>query len=107
MCGEPAEDVDFENRREVTARKPHACYGCHETIRIGDRYRRTVQCVDGAVSTYHHCLRCWRMLDALWAVTDGEPVRWDLNCGEVWENPPAEVAALAFMLPDEAQGRAA
>ncbi len=52
-----------------------------------------------------HCLRCSAIVDALRPrlafdnlfTTD----TLALDCGEVWEDPPDEIAALAFVLPGE------
>lgn len=104
MCDVDMDGVAVEHSAELTARKEHRCYGCSETIRPGDKHRRTAQLVDGEWSTYRHCRRCWAMLEALLA-EGHESVQWDLNCGEVWENPPPEIAALAFMTRDEMQRR--
>jgi hypothetical protein len=42
------------------------------------------------------------MFDAL--INRGaEAVAWDLNCGEVWEEPPDKIARLAFLTREEAQ----
>ena len=85
-----------------TARKPHRCYACRETIHPGHRYRYTSGIWDGTPHSFKHCARCWTMIDRLeeWS---GEGVRYDLNCGEVYEGDDPEMLALAFMTADEAQ----
>jgi hypothetical protein len=101
-CSEP---IASEWRR---ARKEHRCFACHEAIRPGDRYHFEAQKYD-EFETFKHCARCWAIANAILSA-GAESVRWDLNCGVSWEEafgaePPDEVAALAFMTPDEAQGR--
>lgn len=95
-------DLDEENGPSASseawrnARKSHRCHACHETIRAGDRYHVLSGIWDGSAHTFKHCARCWTMLEEL---PDGAQL--DLNCGEIWENPPEHVAALAFALPGE------
>jgi hypothetical protein len=101
MCGE-FEDADFTDSRYIVARVEHRCVACRNAIRPDDLYVRTAQGAEGSVQTFKHCLRCWQMLKAVTHHT-GEGARFDLNCGEVWENPPEHIAALAFLTPDEAQ----
>jgi hypothetical protein len=89
------------------ARKEHRCFACHETIRAGDHYHYIAQMYEGDFNTYKHCARCRAMIDALFAAGASE-VQWDLHCGTPWEEafggePTPEIAALAFMTPDEAQ----
>lgn len=94
----------------VSARKPHRCYACRETIRVGDRHHVVVQIYDGKPDRFRHCARCYAIMDAI-LDAGAESVQWDLNCGERWEENfgelPDEVAALAFITPDEAQERLA
>jgi hypothetical protein len=97
------EDIASEWRR---ARKEHRCFACRETIRPGDRYHFTAQKYDD-FDVFKHCARCWAMIGAILHAGAGS-VQWDLNCGTPWEEaferePPPEVAALAFLTPDEAQ----
>lgn len=104
MCGDPDYDSTEVHSGWRRARKEHRCVACRETIRRGDRYHRTVQAYDGTVDESRHCARCWFMCEALWA--DGvESVELDLNCGEIWDDPPDDVAALAFMSPSDAQAK--
>jgi hypothetical protein len=105
-----ADDYGVEPLVEVSprARKEHRCFACKEAIRPGDRYRKVIQIYDGEFEIFKHCLRCWRLMNAI-LDAGAETVQWDLNCGTSWEKAferpiPDEVAALAFMTPDEAQG---
>jgi hypothetical protein len=46
------------------------------------------------------------MVEALWKRNREAGEGWlavdlNLNCGEVWRDPPEDVAALAFLLPGE------
>ncbi len=95
------------------ARKEHKCYACNETIRPGDRYRRTFVAFDGRGDSYKHCLRCAAMMDA---IQEGQRkagerdtgVALGLDCGHSWqeimdEEPPPEIARLAFMSADDMQ----
>ncbi len=104
MCDyEADEQCPVWDEHEHIARKAHTCSGCRESIHPGHRYRRTATLFDGSWSTWKHCLRCAAMVDALRPVL-GERFTTetlDLNCGEVWEEPPEHVAALAFLLPGE------
>jgi hypothetical protein len=100
------DDTGYEITREWRrARKPHACFACGETVRVGDRYHVVIDVSDG-LRVYRHDARCWSIIEALWSA-GAEAVMWDLNCGESWEENfgdlPDDVAALAFMTPDEAQ----
>lgn len=90
----------------VNARKEHKCMACRETIRRGHRYHRHASVYDGSISVWRHCVRCWLMCEALWKAGAGY-IDFELNCGETWEENygalPPDVAALAFMSPDDAQ----
>ena len=103
MCDYDGEHPEFESRTWRTARKQHTCCACAETVRPGDRYHITAGRWDGQMETYKHCARCWGVCEALWK--EGSSwIDFHLNCGETWESafeedPPAEVAALAFALP--------
>lgn len=104
MCDESADYiVPVWDEIERTARREHACSGCGETVRPGHVYRRTAVLDDGHWHTWKHCRRCCAVLDALrprlgdYFTVD----TLDLACGEVWDDPPEHVAALAFVLPGE------
>ena len=84
------------------ARKEHRCYACWRLIHPGDSYHRSAQVFEGKVLGFAHCPRCWAIMEALFE-SGVDVVQWDLNCGETWENPPDDVAALAFMTAEEAQ----
>jgi hypothetical protein len=103
---------DVETESHHRARQEHTCCACRETIRKGDRYRKTFVVFEGDAYTYKHCLRCATMFDAIWrrmrAEDWGEAVDWELNCGHTWqenfaEDPPEHIARLAFMTADEMQ----
>lgn len=105
MCDNADPNNAVQDTTEPRARVEHECCACGETIRVGDRYKRTGQCNDGHWSTYIHCLRCWAMCDALFT-TGVECVAWELDCGEAWVNPPENVARLAFLTREEMQAEA-
>lgn len=103
MCDDDSYANANLQRRFVTARKQHECYSCDEAIGVGHRYHLDINAAEGRITVTKHCLRCWAMVEALWK--RGVPwVSYDLNCGELWEGPPPEVAALAFALPGETPG---
>jgi predicted nucleic acid-binding Zn ribbon protein len=88
------------------ARKRHYCRACGEAIEPGQRYHVDSNVFDGNVSTWKHCARCWAMIEVLWERNRltgdwGATVDFELNCGEVWRDPPPEIAALAFALPGD------
>jgi hypothetical protein len=106
MCDEEAEyTCPVWDEVDRVARKEHACSGCGETIKPGHQYRRTAILASrkGGWSTWRHCRRCAAMIDALRPYLDEcfTTEVLDLDCGEVWKNPPDDVAALAFVLPGE------
>lgn len=104
MCYDDFEGTDVASQWR-RARKAHACEACHDGIRKGDRYHRTVQIYDGTPSVFKHCARCWALANEIIKVNG--TCQWDLNCGTEWEQEhgplPEHVARLAFMTPDEAQ----
>lgn len=87
----------------IKARKQHHCCACDEPIEPGHVYHSYKALRDGVWSRWIHCARCWYMCKKLWARNDGAAINLELNCGEVWEEPPEDVAALAFMLPEDHQ----
>lgn len=97
------------SERFPRARKPHVCDACRETIRIGDRYARVGTVFDNRAETIVRCLRCQTIHEHLRTLGDGDS--WPderLDCGEEYEShweqpPPAEIAALAFVTPDDMQ----
>lgn len=105
MCDDDGDGSRLLVRRFMTARKARRCFACNETIAPGATYHRDTAAHDGTVSSFVHCPRCWAIVEALWK--DGRRyVDFDLNCGEIWDDPPPEVAALAFALPGEIQAGA-
>lgn len=101
------------NEARRRARKPHACSACKETIRAGDVYTHVSIVFDGKAETVKRCLRCQEIHDHL-KEKGYQSEMWPderLNCGEEYtahwgHAPPEEIAALAFMTPDEIQARA-
>lgn len=85
----------------IKARKTHACCACDEPIAAGQIYHSYKALRDGEWSRWVHCGRCWRVCEAIWQMNDGAAIDLNLACGEVWESPPDDVAALAFALPGE------
>lgn len=104
MCDEAYDETcPVWDEQHRVARKQHKCSGCGETIEPGHRYMRTAALWEQAWHTWKHCQRCAAIVEALKPKL-GEcftTETLDLNCGEVWEDPPDEVAALAFVLPGE------
>lgn len=103
MCDYDGDGADVVLRSAfVTARKVHKCFACRERIKAGDRYHIEQGKWDGEFTTYKHCLRCWSMVQALWRIKGLTFVEFGLDCGEIWDDPPESVAALAFALPGDA-----
>ena len=111
MCDVDADLCPVWKEHDRTARKPHTCLGCRETIRPQDSYRETRSLYDGSWSTMKHCRRCDALFKALaeqtrdaygYHVVAIDPT---FGCGETWQGNfglvPPEVQALAFMLPGE------
>lgn len=91
-----------------TARKPHQCIACGETIEPRHRYHFISGIWDGEPGSYKHCARCWAIYCAVYARSGGgwESPALDLACGELWSDnfePESEPIDLAFMTPAEAQ----
>lgn len=105
MCDYDDEGSDVWNEKRRKARREHRCYACQETIRVGDIYQHTTSLYEGSWDTWRHCLRCVAMLDALAArdLHGTMAIALGLDCGEVWDDPPPEVAALAFLTKAEIQ----
>jgi hypothetical protein len=100
--------------RWLTARKPHRCHACRMTIEPGHRYHNTFSVYDGNADTTKRCARCQAIYEHLSKRMRAEPDPWEndeycnptLSCGheyrERWnEDPPPEIAALAFWLPGD------
>jgi hypothetical protein len=108
--------VDFDGRNDVyeerirRARKDHVCAACHEPIRRGDRYASTFVVYDGTASQVKRCMRCDLMFEHLCERHRGSESgpELELMCGHSYqavfdEEPPPEIARLAFFTPAEAQ----
>ena len=88
------------------ARKEHACNACHEAIPKGHRYSYQSGVWDGSPDSFHICLRCRAIQQAL--EDKNHTFQLTLDCGHDWqevfeEEPPDDIAALAFALPGEMQ----
>lgn len=107
-CGD-FETYDVQVNESPRARKPRKCMACKETIRVGDRYYRFKGLFDRKWDVYERCARCQKLFDHLSDRMRGDSEEFCdplLNCGhtyqERWrEEPPPEIAALAFALPGE------
>jgi hypothetical protein len=103
---------EVERTTRHVAKKQHGCCACDDPIRPGDVYEYTFTKFEGEVSTFKHCLRCATLFHAI-ARRQREQgldvgVQFDLGCGHSWEetfdeDPPPEIARLAFFTPEEAQ----
>jgi len=65
MCFSGCDRPEFYVRETPTARKPHRCDECGETIAPGDVYERVRAKWDGHVSTFDTCARCWFVRQAI------------------------------------------
>lgn len=99
-------DVNRTCRRR--ARKEHKCCACGGVIERGQLYTYSFTVFEGSAEGLHRCARCDAIYEHLCSLhTAGEDwPDWRLACGheyrERWgEDPPAEVARLAFMTPAE------
>jgi hypothetical protein len=111
-----ADPVDIWQQTRLRARKEHRCAACKETIRRGDLYVQHKSLFDGSWETVKRCLRCDAMYKALddkiHKATDGEEAAdIRLACGHEYkkrwgEEPPPELARLAFMTADDMQAEA-
>lgn len=104
MCDYDTETVDVWQARLRTSRRRRRCEACAEWIEAGHRYERLTSLYDGHWQATTRCLRCVAIYEALVA-RRVEP-NFLLDCGTDWgdafdEQPPPEVAALAFWLPGE------
>lgn len=99
------------DERNVKARKAHRCAACGEPIKPGQRYYRIGMVYDRIAESLKRCQRCQRIHEHLRSVSDRGNREWPderLRCGHEYEElhgepPPDEIAALAFVLPDEMQ----
>lgn len=105
---EYAEVYDAEWRK---AAKPHTCHACGEIITAGRKYHRTFTVFERVAHSNIRCERCQVIFTHLEgrirAAGDyTEYCNSELDCGheykERWgEEPPPEIAALAFWLPGD------
>ena len=102
-------DVYAEPRHR--ARKPHTCGACGETIPVGVIYTRVFVLFDGRKETIKRCSRCQRIHEHLRTIDPWRETWPDerLACGATYEDewgeePPPEIAALAFALPGDSGG---
>jgi hypothetical protein len=96
-----------------TSRRARKCHACKEPIAVGARYHRTAYLFGGSWEVTARCERCQAIYEYLDAKIRFQPNGPDLehcnerlNCGheyrERWgEDPPPEIAALAFWLPGD------
>ena len=98
--------------RYIKARKEHRCDACGCRIRRGSTYSKTSALADGSWEHVIRCGRCEMIYGHLLArfkaegECDEQPA-WALDCGheykERWnEEPPPDIAALAFLTEEEA-----
>jgi hypothetical protein len=117
-CGD-GERVDVDQERRQRARKEYKCNACKETIERGHLYVRHTLIYAREVDVTIRCLRCDAIYQHLVEIhrehnrltDDPEWPDLALNCGhefkERWGNePPLELARLAFMTPAEVQAEA-
>ncbi len=98
------EPYEFESSCWHRARKEHKCSACHEVILRGDRYWKFVGKFDNTMDTVNHCARCHLIYEHLCQTSgNDEAPMLTLDCGHDYENPPPEIAALAFVTRQEAQ----
>lgn len=89
------------------ARKEHQCSACGETIRRGDFYVSHWWGGRDGFDGCKRCMRCDAIYSHLVAITDFEDQPMPrLDCGHEYkevhgQEPPPEIAALAFALPGE------
>ena len=100
MC-DVDDSCDVWDRTVRRARRERRCSGCRSIIASGDLYARTGVLYDGSWSDVAHCGRCDRLF-RMSAQHIAAPGDAEFACGETWEDPPPEVAALAFVTPSEA-----
>lgn len=94
--------------RKRRARKEHVCYCCAETIRVGDQYVYEFGVFDRRPDEVKRCLRCQAIYEHLLSrhMSDDSTVDRELKCGHSYkevfsEEPPEDIAALAFALPGD------
>lgn len=109
MCDGEADVPSVWRSEWRRARLQHRCVGCSETILKGDRYHYCWGVYDGHPEHFKHCARCW----VVYGYADSRMREYGmlaslaLDCGDIWDDPPVEVAELAFMTHKEIQELAA
>jgi hypothetical protein len=106
--GDPVDVCESEWRK---ARKLHTCSACSEAISPSQKYHRTAILFEGQWQITARCERCEAIFRHLVAKIQkrgecDEYCDMELNCGheyrERWnEDPPPEIAALAFWRPGD------
>ena len=107
------ETYEVYSERTRCARKERRCSACRETIRCGDRYVAIFIVFQGEPERLSRCARCQVVHKHLRGKDPGE--MWPdekLACGEGYEEhwgeePPPEIAELAFVTADEMQAKLA
>jgi hypothetical protein len=102
--------ADVYNETIRKARKEHRCDACSGSIKPGAIYSYTAALFDGGWQTATRCGRCetiYRHLEQKMRGNYEEYPHWHLDCGhgyrDRWdEEPPPEIAALAFLTDEEA-----
>jgi len=95
-------DVKLARYTVRRARKPHRCSACYGAIRVGEQYRRIASVTSEGWDTCLQCRVCAEIFDLLCThASPGEGVAFALDCGDLFEDPPPELAALAFALPQD------
>ena len=113
---EDGEYAEVYVEREPTARKEYKCGACGEAIRVGDSYSYTFIVFEGEASNVRRCARCQKIhlhlrdkcRDLRRRTGDDKWPADRLDCGEDYEEnwgeePPEDIAALAFALPGEVE----
>lgn len=100
---------DIYNEQHVRAHKEHRCGACHEAIAPGHTYWRVHIVFDGSARTVKRCERCQalhlhlRGISNDWDIWPDEELNCDQSYEEEWGELPPEIAALAFVRPEELQ----
>lgn len=94
------------------ARKDHACAACRDTISAGHVYACSFIVFDGDAEYLKRCLRCQTLHEHLRdlcgpGVWPDERLMCGLSYEDEWGELPEEIAALAFVTPDEMQAQEA
>lgn len=102
------ETYEIYNEQFPRARKAHTCSACKETIPSGIKYARIFVLFEKEVTIYKRCLRCQKIHEHLRKLCykhymwPDERLNCGLNYADEWgQEPPPEIAALAFALPGD------